>query len=108
VKYDTKYAHAMTNDNWLLFFWRSFLLNIKVLFESRYAETAKIGFTLSLQFPDLNTLWRVEWCLTLPRDTSRRIEKSDRLETGIGAMIVQSNKILYVVSSTASFLRWWL
>lgn len=48
-------------------------------------------------FPDLNTLWRVEWCLTLPRDTSRRIEKSDRLETGIGAMIVQSNKILYVL-----------
>lgn len=42
--------------------------------------------------------WQSEWCLTLPLEVSRKlIEKQDRLDTGVCAVVVQGDKIFYVV-----------
>ena len=52
------------------------------------------------QEPDASHKWRVEWCLTAPHETSRRMERGDKsqMETGVGALIVQHDKLFFVVS----------
>ncbi|XP_067950998.1 mediator of RNA polymerase II transcription subunit 14-like [Watersipora subatra] len=49
-------------------------------------------------YPDPVSRWNVEWCLTIPHDVNRR--RLDKLETGVGAMIVQADKIFYVLKFT--------
>lgn len=50
-----------------------------------------------MQYPDPGSRWNVELCLTLPHETNRRLERIDKLDTGVGAMMVQAEKIFYVV-----------
>lgn len=47
-------------------------------------------------YPDSGQRWRVEVCLTLPHETSLRLEK---LDSGMPSMVVQGDKVLYVVRS---------
>ena len=58
--------------------------------------TLSLHDALPILYPDSGQRWRVEVCLTLPHETSLRLEK---LDSGMPSMVVQGDKVLYVVRS---------